>query len=363
MYLYCGGRMTSILQKNRKHKEDYPIDFVVTWLDDSDPVWIKERQKYAGQMMEQASNANARFRDWGTLEYWFRAVEKYAPWVNHVYLVTCGHKPPWLNLQNDKLRFVTHEDFMPKEYLPTFNSCSIELNMWRIPGLSEHFVSFNDDMFVNRPVKPEDFFENGLPRECAIAKPIFVKSSGKTTDSSLAWKHMVLNDYSVITSSFNIRESISRNPSKWFSYVFGKDVKYNRRLYYDEYLSGMVFPHVSKIFLKKTFEELWDKQGRILDETSRSRFRSSSIVTDQLVMLWAMFRGDFSPAAKDQLGRAFVISSKSIEYITDELLSPKHNVICINDGEGTEDSAFDDLKQRVQDAFSKKLPEKSSFEL
>lgn len=114
--------------------------------------------------------------------------------------------------------------------------------------------------------------------------------------------------------------------------------------------------------MKKTFEDLWDKQGQVLDKASRSRFRSSSTVTIQLVALWEIFSGDFSPVAKKQLGISFLVSPKSIDRITEELLSPKHNVICINDGDGTEDSEFDSLKQIVQDAFSKKLPEKSSFE-
>lgn len=361
--LYWGGRIASILQKKKKRKEDYPIDFVVTWLDDSDPDWIREKQKYSGQVTEQAANNAARYRDWGTLVYWFRAVEKYAPWVNRVYLVTCGHKPSWLNLQNDKLKLVTHEDFMPKEYLPTFNCNPIELNIWRIPGLSEHFVYFNDDLFLNRPVRPEDYFENGLPRECAIAKPLYTRYAGKKSESDLVWKHTLLNDYSIINSSFHIRESISRNPSKWFSYVIGSNAKYNRRLYFDGYLTGMVHTHLTRACLKKTYADLWEKQGRALDETSRSKFRGSDNNTNHLVTLWMLFSGDFSPVARDQLGIPFSISSESIDRITDELLSPKHNVICINDGADTEDAKFDALKQRIQDAFSKKLPEKSSFEL
>jgi len=363
VYLFCAGRIASRIQKPKKYREDYPIDFVVTWLDDSDPEWIKEKQKYAGEMREQASNIEARYRDWDTLVYWFRAVEKYAPWVNRVYLVTCGHKPSWLNLQNEKLTLVAHKDFMPKEYLPTFNCNSIELNMWRIPGLSEHFVYFNDDMFLNRPVDPEDFFENGLPRECAIAKPIHATRKKKGADSALAWKHALLNDYSVINSSFDIRRCIRRDPEKWFSYVIGSNAKYNRRLYTDGYLAGMVHPHVTRSFLKKAFVDLWNNQGKVLDETSKSRFRSSNNITDQLVALWMLFSGDFSPTTRDQLGKLFLASPDSVERFTEELLTPKYNVICYNDGAAVESEEFDEIKKRILDAFAEKLPEKSSFEI
>ena len=358
VYLFCVGRIASLIQKLKKHREDYPIDFVVTWVDDSDPEWIKEKQKYAGEMTEKGSNTEARYRDWGTLVYWFRAVEQYAPWVNHVYLVTCGHKPSWLNLGNDKLRFVTHEDFIPKAYLPTFECAPIELNIWRIPGLSEHFVYFNDDMFLNRSVTPEDFFRNGLPKECAIAKPLYVSGS-----AGLSWKRMLLNDYSVINSSFNIRECIRQNPAKWFSYVIGWDARFNLRLYVDGYVAGMVHPHLTRAFLKQTFEDLWNRHPELLDETSRKKFRDSSKNTNQLVALWTLFSGNYYPVRKDQIGTSSLVTSETIERITKELLFPKHNVICINDGDNTENSEFEKLKQIILETFSQKLPEKSTFEL
>ena len=357
-YLYLGGRIASILQKNKQYKEDYPIDFVVTWVDGNDPEWRKEKQKYAGLISDQGFNGSARYRDWDTLVYWFRAVEKFAPWVNRVYFVTCGQKPKWLNLNNEKLRFVTHESFMPEEYLPTFNSCAIELNMWRIPDLSEHFVYFNDDTFLNRPVKPEDFFSNGLPKECAIAKPLYVNC-----EYSISWQRTLLNDLSVINKSFDIRERIMEHPSKWFSYIIGRQAKYNRRLYFDGYLAGMLYPHVSRAFMKNTFADLWNEHRELMDQTSRSKFRDSTNYTIQLVTLWMLFSGDFCPVRNDQLGVAYNVKSITIEHILEELNSPKHNVICINDGDSTDAAAYDNLKGIILDAFSKKLPEKSSFEL
>ena len=358
MYLWWGGRLVSILHKNKKHKEEYPIDFVVTWVDGNDPDWRREKQKYAGQITDRAANAEARYRDWDTLVYWFRAVEKYAPWVNHVYFVTCGQKPSWLNLNNEKLRFVTHEEFIPKEYLPTFSCPPIELNLWRIPGLSEHFVYFNDDMFLNRPVRPEDFFQNGLPLECAIAKPLYVADDG-----NIPWQRSLLNDYAVINSSFNIRQCIRSHPSKWFSYVIGSDAKYNRRLYYDGYVVGMVHPHSSRAFLKKTYEDLWSKKVEVMDRTSRSKFRDNNGVTNQLVALWMIFSGDFYPIKRRDLEDMYVISTKTIQSAINALNASQHYVLCLNDGEKTESSEFENLKQSILEALAKKFPDKSSFEL
>lgn len=89
-----------------------------------------------------------RYRDYGTFNYWFRMVEMHAPWVNNIYLITNGQRPKWLNVNHPKLKWVRHEEFIPKEYLPTFNASAIEMNIHRIDGLSENFVLFNDDMYL-----------------------------------------------------------------------------------------------------------------------------------------------------------------------------------------------------------------------
>ena len=67
------------------------IDFVLPWVDGSDSAWIKQRNEYLGIKNDQTQDS--RFRDWENLQYWFRGVEKFAPWVNHIYFVTWGHIP------------------------------------------------------------------------------------------------------------------------------------------------------------------------------------------------------------------------------------------------------------------------------
>ena len=128
------------------------IDFVVTWLGSADPQWQEQYAYY--KTGAKGDKGKARYREMNIFNYWFRAVEKYAPWVNKLYLITNGKSPDWINKDNPKLVLVKHEDYMPKEILPTFNSCAIELHMHRIKGLSEHFVYFNDDMMLNGPITP-----------------------------------------------------------------------------------------------------------------------------------------------------------------------------------------------------------------
>ena len=125
------------------------IDFVVTWVDMNDPKWKADFSKYSKKGIDNTTNefSEARFRDHGFLKYWFRGIEKFAPWVRKIHFVTSGQKPEWLNVDHPKLSLVNHSDYIPEKFLPVFNSCLIEIYMHKIPDLTEHFVYFNDDFF------------------------------------------------------------------------------------------------------------------------------------------------------------------------------------------------------------------------
>lgn len=128
------------------------IDFVVTWVDGADPVWLSRKKAYLKDKLgvdmgdESVEDGDDRYRDFGLFKYWFRSIEKYAPWVNKIFLITDRQIPEWLDVNHPKIRWVNHDEFIPKEYLPTYSSPAIELNFHRIEELSENFVYFNDDV-------------------------------------------------------------------------------------------------------------------------------------------------------------------------------------------------------------------------
>ncbi|MGP5482314.1 Stealth CR1 domain-containing protein [Brachybacterium alimentarium] len=146
----------------------FPVDAVYTWVDGTDPQWL-ERKRHAlernsGDPMPEAAAEDLRFVGHDELRYSLRSLENYAPWVRHVYIVTDGQRPDWLRDDTDWVSVVDHRDIAPEgTELPTFNSQAIEANLHRIDGLSEHFLYFNDDMFLSSPVSPDLFFHaNGL---------------------------------------------------------------------------------------------------------------------------------------------------------------------------------------------------------
>lgn len=110
--------------------------------------------------LEQCLEAAARrFADHDELLYSLRSVDEHMPWVRYVWIVTNGQTPSWLNLTHPKIRMVDHKDiFKWPEHLPTFNSLAIEAHIHLIPGLSEHFIYFNDDMMLASKVYPSTWY-------------------------------------------------------------------------------------------------------------------------------------------------------------------------------------------------------------
>src|SRR5699024_12219498 len=111
------------------------IDAVILWVDDTDEKWLKKKMKWQ-RYYGIEDNMPERYRTWDNLHYIFRGIEKFAPWINHIYLVTDGQKPKWLK-ENNNITVVDHQDIISKDHLPTFNSGVIELNIHKIKGLSE----------------------------------------------------------------------------------------------------------------------------------------------------------------------------------------------------------------------------------
>ncbi len=145
----------------------FPIDVVYTWVDGGDPQWQTRKAAALADngWLEEASRLahnNARFASRDELRYSLRSLHCFAPWVNHIYLVTDDQVPEWLDTTQPGLTVVSHREiFGDTGTLPTFNSQAIESRLHRIPGLNEHFLYLNDDVFLGRPVSPELFFTPG----------------------------------------------------------------------------------------------------------------------------------------------------------------------------------------------------------
>lgn len=140
------------------------IDLVYLWVNGNDPEWIAKRNAFIGEPSNTEVNCKGRYAENEELKYSLRSVELYAPWIRKIFIVTDNQTPEWLDTSNSKIQLVDHTEILPPESLPCFNSSVIDHFLHRIPGLSEHYLYANDDMFINRTVSPDDFYApDGLP--------------------------------------------------------------------------------------------------------------------------------------------------------------------------------------------------------
>lgn len=330
------------------------IDFVMLWVDGSDKAWREEKKKYDPSVVVDADDNEERYRDWDLLRYWYRAVEKYAPWVRKIHFVTWGHVPEWLNLECPKLHFVRHEDFIPKDRLPLFNSSALEIHLHLIEDLAEHFVYFNDDVFPIRPLKPEDFFVNGLPVDMMAFQPVV--ANPKNPVMSLIY----MNNSVLIAKHFDKRECVKAHPSHFFNFKYPP-------LYFCYNILEMAFPlftgfytmHGPSVLLKSTLEKVWSEEEEALTLAAGNRFRSKTDVTQYLFREWQKLSGNFVPGRVQQNFRYFEMSDDNKSLIN-TITKQKKKVICINDtGKVTES---DRVRRELQEAFTSILPDKSMFE-
>ena len=333
------------------------IDIVIPWVDGSDKKWLREKEKYTKDMKKGESTHEARFRDWNQLKYVLRSIELNLPWVHKIFLVTARQVPQWLKKDTGKLKIVFHDEFIPAQYLPTFSSHTIELNIHRIPNLSEHFIYFNDDIFVLNPMQPSDFFRNGLPCDNALLHIHCPKKS-------LMIHTIAHNDAGVINEHFNIHKVMFGNLSKWFCYRYGlKNLLWNVFLSVCPRFPGFRQNHLANSYLKSTFFKVWDEEFDYLNSVCLNKFREVNDVNQWVMREWQLASNCFYPYNKFKYGKMIDFEKRDFVLELNDckktILSSKLKMICINDGDTIEN--FEQIRDEVNQLLEKKFP-KSSFE-
>lgn len=157
------------------------IDAVITWVDGNDPKHRQKREKYGSKATfnKEDVGGETRFSNLGEIYWCVVSLNKFAPWLHKIYIVTDEQDPKIEDAIKEKfpegyipMEIVDHKIIFRgyEEYLPTFNSVALETMTWRIPGLSDCFIELNDDLMIAEPVSPEDFFVNGNIPVCYAKK-------------------------------------------------------------------------------------------------------------------------------------------------------------------------------------------------
>ena len=335
--------------------EKSPIDIVITWVNDADPIWQKTREDTLlslGIASDIEGNKDERFQELGLLKYWFRSMERYAPWVRKIHLVVASSSqlPDWLNLKHEKLKIIYHEDIVDGKYLPTFNSNALEWNLHKISGLSERFLYFNDDFYLCDWVKEEDFFIGEKIKDAFIMMALQPVDLFTTT---------MFNNARILNKYFDKKTFIKKHWSKVFNLKYGTSILKNLLCLPWTYFTGFQNLHSVYPLTIRGMEKIWELEEELLTAVCSHKFRHPEDVTLYIATQYAMLSGEFVPK-----------KVKEVKYYSDMVCDTsyqaairdrKYKVICLNDK--LETSEDREAIGKLKEAFEETFPKPSTYEL
>lgn len=319
-----------------------PIDAVYTWVDGSDPAHCRQLAYWRAQdpSRTRATSGPHRFRNRDELRYSLRSLERHAPWIRNVHLVTNGQLPPWLDRSHPRLKLVTHAElFAEPSHLPTFNSLAIEANLHRIPGLSPSYLYLNDDLFIGRPVQPTDFLSPQTGHQVYFdGWPLPRRNTSRTT-TDLALAHT----QDLLDRRFRPRER--RAPA-----------------------------HVPVLYRSDIVQALVQEWGADLQATSAHRFRTADDVAIHVLYTYFIVEGQAERYFPVHLSATDWSSVNAFVMLTSDTRAAREGLatiarqrpkfFCINDDLPTRWPWIEARTNRLLAAFlAEYFPEPSTFEL
>ena len=307
---------------------DPAIDIVVTYVDSSVKEWQEERELWEKKesiqkriLTSKQNTGECRYRNWDTLAFWFRGVEQNLPWINKVFLIVEDEKhiPNWLNINHPKLKVVFHRDYIPLELLPTFNSNTIEMFLYKIPELADLYLLANDDIFVINPISKKLFYNDGIVKNKTITW--YSRQSGEF-NRTLENNHKLLVENGIISCRYQFISS-----------------------------------HLIELHQKSLEEQFITKNyTKIYKSLEYSHFRHTINYTN-----WML--SDLLKAAKTTKDNPSIYKNSYFVNIRnnsfDTQKAKKSEMLCLNDCPETN---FKVAKENTLKFFEEIFPEKSSFE-
>ena len=308
------------------------IDLVYLWVNGNDPIWQAKRNAFIGKTEESSPiNCKGRYADNDELKYSLRSVEKYAPWIRRIFIVTDNQTPQWLDTTNPKIQIVDHTEIMPTESLPCFNSSLIEHFLYRIPGLADHFLFANDDMYINKDAIPSNFFtSSGFPIIRLTRKPF----------RKLRWFW---------------RESINKKPLKNYSKMIDRSSRLVEKRY-GIYHTGMPHHNIDS-YLKEDYRKIIEQDFRNeFAANNENHMRSDNDVHRSILSYIALAekRGELRYVTPKESMLIRIHKKKDYEKLEKNIPL----FFCMNDSE----YANDKDRNMSKDYLEKRFPQKSAFE-
>jgi len=298
------------------------VDYLFPYVNQRDPIWQQEYRVACSKYGKVFNLEDVRFRDLGFLKYHFRSIAKYMSWIHKVYMIVSSETqiPNWIN--QDTVGIILHRDFIPKQYLPCFNSNRIEMFLPKLDFLQEKIIYANDDFYVMRPTHESDFYNGSRPKMYWVTKGR-VKSD---------FQGVCKRSFDLVRNDYNV----------------------NLGLKASEYIRP---PHNQVPLLKSVMKEVWlshsDEMIRSIEGTP---FRE--LASDYNQYIYSNAEISKGIVDKDvKIGKYFDLNDKNFIDVSNEIYAPERKLLCINDGGAQERNT-----ELVTLAFEKKFPEKCKYE-
>lgn len=290
------------------------MDAVIAYVNPMDEYWRVQYDLIVGGAM----NVN-RYTDFGTLKYVLRGISKNMPYIENVFLIVSSMSQVPEYVDTEKVRVVTHEQFIPKQFLPTFNANTIEDYLWNIPGLGEQFVYFNDDMIPINEIAENEFFNEGLPCISFTTEPL----NGKEFSSLI------------------------HDDNDLASLVTGNDIIENLRPI-----------HTATPYLKSFYEGFY---YRGVDRINSLCFkvRSNHGISQHYFANCLYHINLFNSNSQSFL---YFQTNYDLDEIEKDIIENQYQTICINDCSTISDAQIDDIQEWIDRLLIKFLPNKSKYE-
>ncbi|MDR0829447.1 MAG: Stealth CR1 domain-containing protein [Prevotellaceae bacterium] len=310
------------------------IDLVYLWVNGNDPKWLAKKNAYSTEEKIEIADLDCqgRYADSDELKFSLRSVEKFANWVNKIYIVTNNQTPVWLDLSNPKVKIIDHSEILPAEIQPCFNGLAVENFMYKIPELSEYFLYSNDDMFFNKPLQPDFFFAaDGLP----FARLYKYKHNEFEGKWRLMWKNFRNQlDYWKFLN-FNVARKVEKVTGKFYGSLPHHNIDGYRKSDFAKTME--VFAEEVK---KTSFHRIREK-----DDFFRGCVNYYSLATKRAYLLYV----------KSQNSLVINVDEKDYEQ---KLSVYKPELFCINDHPNVSNKD----RIRMRDFLENYFPKKSEFE-
>ena len=314
-------------------KSEIPnIDLVYLWVDGNDPKWQAKRNAFLERKVENSlSSFNGRYVNNDELKYSLRSVERYAPWIRKIFIVTDDQTPEWLDIENPKIKIIDHKEILPAESLPCFNSNVLEHFLCKISNLSEYFILSNDDTFFNKIVSPTTFFgKDGYPIIRLTRKPF-------RRFRWFLWEQIFKNPHKLYSKAlFNAAELVKQK----FGFFYNGLPHHN----IDSYLKSDCIRVGEQIFKNE------------IDHTKMNHIRNANDIQRIVYSYVALAekRGHLRYVSNDESLHIHIQKDRHFEKL--KKFDP--TFFCMNDTEYADDN--DRMKLKVW--LSTRFPEKSEFE-